>query len=155
GDVTPDPGDGNVISAADAAAGVPVSLVEMRIEPSVITVAPGTHLVLRVTNNGTMPHDLKLASGPQTPPLDPGQSAVRDAGPISGAVDGWCTVPGHRAMGMTMSIDVAATGTTADPGDGATAGGTAGATTPSGHDSMTEHSGPDAVSHDLAGTPPA
>lgn len=146
-----------VISAAEAAAGVDVSLVEMRIEPSTLVVEPGAHLVLKVTNNGTMQHDLYLATGQGTELLAPGQSAVLDAGVIDAAVDGWCTVPGHRQAGMTMTITVAGSETgTAGSGPGAT-----GANAPGGMDHMGSagSSGtagaPDAVSKDLAAAPPA
>jgi nitrite reductase (NO-forming) len=147
-----------VISAAEAAAGIDVSLVEMRIVPSHLVVEAGAKLVLNVTNNGTMRHDLALATGPATPVLDPGQTAVLDAGVISAAVQGWCTLPGHRAAGMTLSITVAAgvDGAAASGSESGMAGmdhpggmagmGGAGTLTPSGND---------AVSQNLAAEPPA
>ena len=95
---------------------VAVTLDDMRITPSRITVPAGTRLVLDVTNTDAIAHDLALASGPHTPLLAPGHSAVLDAGTITGPIDGWCTVPGHRAAGMTMTI--ALTGTAA-PSPGA------------------------------------
>lgn len=143
---------GDVITAAQAAAGIDISLVEMRIVPSHLVVEPGAKLVLRVKNNGTMRHDLHLETGPTTPVLDPGQSAVLDAGVITRSVNGWCTLPGHRAAGMTMSITVATdSGTSnhaADASDGM-----------AGMDHMgggsTEISPNDAISRDLSANPPA
>ena len=142
-------GGGTTISAAAASAGVAVSLVEMRIEPSVLTVEPGSHLILHVTNNGHMQHDLRLSSGVQTPMLNPGQEAVLDAGTITKALSGWCTVPGHRQAGMTMNIRLA----TASPGP--SAGGTdmAGMNMTGG--SNASPSPNDATSANLAAAPPA
>lgn len=149
-DATATAGSPDVITAAEAAAGVDVSLVEMRIVPSRLVVEPGAHLVLNVTNNGTMRHDLALGTGPATAVLDPGQTEVLDAGTITGPVDGWCTLPGHRAAGMTMSITVASDSGAAGPtaaGAGHTGmagmGGTVGAPSPK-----------DAVSQDLSADPP-
>ncbi len=86
---------------------VEVTLVGMRISPATIKASPGTRLVLRVTNRDAQQHDLRLATGQQTPMLGPGQTATLEVPPLTGPVDGWCTVPGHRAAGMTMRIEVA------------------------------------------------
>lgn len=128
---------GEVIDAATAAAGVAVSLVEFRILPATLLVEPGARLVLNVTNDGTMRHDLRLATGQQTPMLVPGEKATLDAGTITAAFEGWCTVPGHRQMGMVATIDVGQGGAAADPMT--TAMGTTGAA---------------AVSADLSAPPP-
>ena len=99
---------------------VKVTLAGMRIRPSVIEVPRGTRLVLEVTNTDAMRHDLTLDSGQRTPLLASGQSATIDVGAVGAAIAGWCTVPGHKAAGMTMSIVVAGTepGTSAaTPGD--------------------------------------
>ncbi len=146
------------IDSAAAAAGVAISLVEMRIEPSAITVPPGTHLVLKVTNNGIMRHDLRLADGKQTPMLDPGQSAVLDVGAVDASMNGWCTVPGHRQAGMTMRIDVGHSGpSTGSPPSGAasSAGAMAGMSGMAGMGGPGQPSSSDAVSSNLAAAPPA
>lgn len=136
----------DVITAEQAAAGIDVSLVEMKIIPSNLVVEPGAHLILNVTNNGTMRHDVVLDTGVGTKLLNPGESEVLDAGVIDAEVDGWCTVPGHRQAGMTMTITVADSGA-ADSGQ---AGGD--------HDMSGMDmggSGADAVSKDLMADPPA
>ncbi|GLW66247.1 hypothetical protein Arub01_44910 [Actinomadura rubrobrunea] len=92
---------------AAAAAGVrtvDVTLAGMRVRPSTIKAAPGTRLVLRVTNADAQYHDLRLATGQRTPMLRPGQSATLRLPPLDGTIEGWCTVAGHRAAGMTMRI---------------------------------------------------
>ncbi|MFA1538285.1 multicopper oxidase domain-containing protein [Actinomadura monticuli] len=83
---------------------VEVSLVDMRIRPGTIEAEPGTRLVLRVTNKDAMRHDLRLESGQATPMLGRGESATLTLPEVKDTIDGWCTVPGHRAAGMTMQI---------------------------------------------------
>lgn len=85
---------------------VDVVLRNMRIQPASIEVPTGTRLVLRVTNQESTLHDLRLDSGEHTPLLGPGQSAVLDVGAVTGERSGWCDVAGHRAAGMTMAIHV-------------------------------------------------
>ncbi|WP_240777904.1 cupredoxin domain-containing protein [Nonomuraea basaltis] len=83
---------------------VEVTLSGMSIRPAVIEAPAGTVLTLRVTNADAQRHDLRLATGERTPMLAPGQSATLKLQPLGAAVDGWCTVAGHRAAGMTMRI---------------------------------------------------
>ena len=144
-------GDIAGISADGSTTGVAISLVGMRIEPSTVTVKPGTHLMLRVTNDGTMRHDLRLSNGAHTPLLKPGQAAVLDAGVITKALDGWCTVPGHRAAGMTMRIalgDEQSAVASVPPATGA------GMADMPGMGSSTASASPDPASPNLTGEPP-
>ncbi|WP_338071295.1 multicopper oxidase domain-containing protein, partial [Actinomadura bangladeshensis] len=90
--------------AASGTRVVEVTLANMRISPGTIQAAPGTRLVLKVTNKDAMRHDLRLESGQATPMLDKGESATLTVPSVKGTIDGWCTVPGHRAAGMTMQI---------------------------------------------------
>jgi nitrite reductase (NO-forming) len=100
---------------ATGARTVEVTLSGMSIRPSVIEAAPGTVLTLRVTNTDAQRHDLRLATGERTPMLGIGQSATLTLRPLGEAVDGWCTVAGHRAAGMTMRVVPA--GAPAPPAD--------------------------------------
>jgi nitrite reductase (NO-forming) len=143
------------VDAAAATTGVAISLVEMRIEPKVLTVAPGSHLILRVTNNGTMEHDLRLSNGAHTKILSPGETTAFDAGTITKPLTGWCTLPGHRQAGMTMTILLGSNLSTAGsesagPSPSDSMGGMSGM----GDMTSAPPSGPDAVSIDLAATPP-
>ncbi|MBG0823177.1 multicopper oxidase domain-containing protein [Planomonospora sp. ID91781] len=113
--VTGDPGSGPAVTATGAKT-VEVTLSGMRVRPAVIEAAPGTVLTLRVTNTDAQRHDLRLASGERTPMLAAGQSAVLTLAPLGGQVEGWCTVAGHRAAGMTMRI--VPVGALAGPGAG-------------------------------------
>ncbi len=83
-----------------------ITLGDIFVEPSSITVPAGTDLTLTVTNDGAMPHDLALADGPGTPMLDPGESTEVNFGVMSESTEAWCTVPGHREGGMVLEIIV-------------------------------------------------
>ncbi|WP_243714339.1 multicopper oxidase domain-containing protein [Actinomadura bangladeshensis] len=93
--------------AASGTRVVEVTLANMRIRPGTIEAPPGTRLVLKVTNKDAMRHDLRLESGQATPMLGQGESATLTVPSVKGTVEGWCTVPGHRAAGMTMQIKTA------------------------------------------------
>lgn len=113
---------------------VEVEAQDMRFEPSSVEVAPGDRLVLVVTNVDDVVHDLVLDSGVTSGRLAPGATARVDVGVVGRAMAAWCSVAGHRQMGMTF--DVAVTG------DGALAGGGAG-----------EDAAGDAAGGDAAGSP--
>ncbi len=104
--------------AGSGARTVAVTLSGMRIRPGTIDAAPGVRLVLQVTNRDAQRHDLHLATGQTTPMLDPGQSATLRLPPLTGPIEGWCTVPGHRAAGMVMHIRVSGHGAGGDMGSG-------------------------------------
>jgi nitrite reductase (NO-forming) len=101
--------------AASGTRTVAVSLHDMRITPSRIEVPRGTALRLKVTNRDAQRHDLRIEDGPATSLLSDGQSRTLDLGTLTGDRAGWCTVPGHRAAGMTLAI-VATGGTRASAG---------------------------------------
>jgi nitrite reductase (NO-forming) len=85
---------------------VQVRAVGMRFEPDVIDVPAGDRLVVVLTNAGDQPHDLVLATGARTDRIDPGERAELDAGVVVADVDGWCSVVGHRQMGMELRVRV-------------------------------------------------
>ncbi len=115
---------------------VDVTLVGMSVVPSTIEAPAGTRLILRVTNKDAQRHDLRLATGQQTPMLRAGQSATLTLPELTGPVDGWCTVAGHRAAGMTLRINVTGASSpqaTQDPATGHD---------PAAHSSGMSHGGP-------------
>jgi nitrite reductase (NO-forming) len=93
---------------------------DMRFDPGTITVPAGTHLVIELRNadDGDV-HDLVLETGADTGRIAPGGSATLDVGVVGRDLDGWCSVLGHRQMGMVLSIDVTggAGGDAGDAGD--------------------------------------
>ena len=112
-----------VVVPAGGTQTVAVSLAGMAITPAVIDVTKGTRLVLKVTNSDAMRHDLVLATGQRTALLTGGESATLTVGVVNAEIAGWCSVPGHRVAGMTLSIVVTGTGNAASsatkaPGSG-------------------------------------
>lgn len=116
-------------AAADGAATgrtttVDVEAHEMRFVPDRVEVPAGDRLVLRVTNVDAGVHDLVLDGGATSGRLAPGQTATVDVGVVGADLAGWCSVAGHRLMGMTL--DVVAVGAPATPAAAATDDATAG-----------------------------
>jgi nitrite reductase (NO-forming) len=83
-------------------------------------VPAGNRLVIELKNtDGTSVHDLVLDSGADSGRLAPGQSTVLDVGVIGRDIGGWCSVVGHRQMGMVFRIHVTGLPTSEhDPGEG-------------------------------------
>lgn len=103
--------DGRGAGAVAAGTGtttIEVALGDMRIQPGTLTVAAGTHVVLRVTNHDSQAHDLRTSIGRRTPMLAPHRTADLDLGVVNKPLQAWCTVPGHRPSGMRMDIKVGA-----------------------------------------------
>lgn len=93
---------------------VEVSAADMRFTPGRITVPAGDRLVVVLTNRDDADsHDLVIGSA-RTSRLAPGASAELDAGVIGASTQGWCSVAGHRQMGMVL--DIAVEGAAAAPG---------------------------------------
>ena len=100
-------------SGATAAAGVPpsgrtttvaVQIRGMRFVPDVVEVPAGDRLVVVLANTGDQRHDLVLETGARTPRLAPGERAELDAGVVGRDLHGWCSVAGHRQMGMVLQV---------------------------------------------------
>ncbi|WP_067599404.1 multicopper oxidase domain-containing protein [Nocardiopsis listeri] len=96
--------EGPVLAPTGRTETVEVALGDMVIEPGTITVDPGDALVLEVTNEDAQPHDLRMENGTRTPVLAPGESATLEVGVVEGPLQGWCSVMGHRASGMEMTV---------------------------------------------------
>ena len=115
---------------------VQVEAADMRFTPNRIEVPAGTRLVIEITNtDASQVHDLVFANGIAGGRLAPGESETIDVGVITADLEGWCSILGHRQMGMTLQI--VATGATAGA-EGSDAG---------------DHTAHDTGSHDMSGTP--
>ncbi len=117
---------------------VEVRIDGMRYLPDTIEVPAGDRLVITLRNTGSDRHDLVLANGARTARIAPGETAVLDAGVIGGDLDGWCSVAGHRQMGMTLKVKAVGAAPDAPPDHQDT-------------ESITS----DAVARSLAASPPA
>ena len=112
---------------------VEVEAVGMRFVPDTVVVPAGDRLEITFTNrDDTTVHDLYLAGGADSGRVEPGDTVTFDAGVIGRSLEGWCTIAGHKAMGMTFTVQVdggepgagGGSGTGGDTGDHATHGGT-------------------------------
>src|SRR5699024_7943215 len=84
---------------------IAVSMADMRFSPDVLEVPAGDTLVIELRNDDPSDvHDLVLADGTTSGRLSPGQSATVESGVITQDLEGWCSIVGHRAMGMTLRV---------------------------------------------------
>ncbi len=109
---------------------------DMRFEPAAVSVEAGDTLVLVLTNADDVAHDLVLDSGASSGRVGPGGTGRLEVDVVGRALDGWCSVAGHRQMGMTFRVDVA--GTARDDGSAPAGHG-------AGHDTGGTGSGPSAA----------
>lgn len=78
----------------------------MHFIPDHVEVDRGDRLIITVTNaDPTTVHDLRIGDS-QTPRIAPGSQAELVIETVSASVEGWCTVVGHRQMGMTFTVTV-------------------------------------------------
>lgn len=99
-------GDVAPVAASGRTTTVEVEAQDMRFVPGRVEVPAGDRLVIRVTNADAAVHDLVLANGATSGRLGPGESAEVDAGVVGADLAGWCSVAGHRLMGMTLDVVV-------------------------------------------------
>src|SRR5690606_28645816 len=79
----------------------------MRFHPGSVEVPAGDLLVIEVTNTDDVEvHDLVLDTGQATGRLKPGESPTLDVGVVGRDLDGWCSIVGHRQMGMVLDVQV-------------------------------------------------
>lgn len=77
---------------------------DMSFVPNVVSANVGDRVVLHINNTDAQVHDLRLSTGAHTGRMAPGAAATLEIPVLPGTVEGWCTIAGHRQMGMTMSI---------------------------------------------------
>lgn len=78
---------------------------DIRFDPAEIQVPVGDRLVITLVNDDPANvHDLVFANGATSGRVNPGETAEVDAGIITEALEGWCSVIGHRSMGMTVAV---------------------------------------------------
>lgn len=84
---------------------VRVEAAHMKFLPNVIDVPTGNRLVVELVNVDDMVHDLVFVNGANSGRLMPGESATVDVGIIDRQLDGWCSIVGHRQLGMTLTVN--------------------------------------------------
>jgi uncharacterized cupredoxin-like copper-binding protein len=119
-------GDGDSAAGGDAS----VALSEFALTPAAVTVPAGGSL--KVTNDGTMPHNLSIeGTDLKTADLAGGESETLDLSALEpGEYPIICAIPGHSDAGMTGTLTIGEDGAAASGdrtgGAGATGGGHAG-----------------------------
>ncbi|MEO6997864.1 MAG: cupredoxin domain-containing protein, partial [Terracoccus sp.] len=84
---------------------VAVEADHMRFTPARIEVPAGNRLVITLHNaDPDTVHDLVLDTGADSGRLDPGARASVDVGVVGRDLQGWCSVVGHRQMGMVFEV---------------------------------------------------
>jgi nitrite reductase (NO-forming) len=84
---------------------VSVVASHMRFVPAFVDVPTGNRLVLIVTNKDAEVHDLALETGQSTSLLTRGTTARLDVGIVGRSLKGWCTIVGHRQLGMVFTVN--------------------------------------------------
>lgn len=83
---------------------VTVRVEGMSFTPSSVDVPAGDRLRVTLVNTGDQRHDLVFGNGAATGVLAPGAEGTVDVGLVGGDLDGWCSLPGHRQMGMVLRV---------------------------------------------------
>ncbi|OFE17101.1 copper oxidase [Humibacillus sp. DSM 29435] len=125
---------------------VAVTADNMRFTPARVEVPAGNRLVIMLHNaDPETVHDLVLDTGADSGRLDPGARASLDVGVVGRDLQGWCSVVGHRQMGMVFEVVAV----------GAPAGNEAGHAAADAAPAMGSHAGaqPDGVTPETAGAP--
>lgn len=118
-------GSTSTVAPSGTTVEVTVEARDMRFVPDHVEVGRGDEVVITVINTDpTTPHDLRIGDQ-QTGRIAPGDRGTLALGPVAGSIEGWCTVVGHRAMGMvfTVIVDDAPVPAGDDPTTGTDAGG--------------------------------
>jgi uncharacterized cupredoxin-like copper-binding protein len=103
------PSASTTTKAPAAPKSVPVAESEFKIDLPSTTLTAGTY-TFDLTNKGRVGHDL-VFDGPgvdneKTPVIGPGKSAKLTVDLKSGTYDVYCSVPGHKAAGMDVTVKV-------------------------------------------------
>lgn len=88
---------GNTVNAT-------ISVEGLRFVPDTVDVTPGDRLVITLDNTADQVHDLVLATGQTTGRVAARAKGTLDAGVVTGPVEGWCSIAGHRAQGMVFHV---------------------------------------------------
>ena len=95
------------VTATGETTTVRVEARDMRYFPDTVEVPAGDRLVVKLVNTDEEDtHDLMLDSGARSDRIAPGDTATLDVGVVGRDLDGWCSVLGHRQMGMVLDVRV-------------------------------------------------
>ncbi len=83
-----------------------VTIEDMRFVPDLIEVPAGDTLEIRLANHDDRDHDLVLDSGQRTARLATGSTETLSVGVVTDPIEGWCSIAGHRWLGMALKVAV-------------------------------------------------
>ncbi|MDJ0322299.1 multicopper oxidase domain-containing protein [Cryobacterium sp. PH31-AA6] len=115
---------------------VDVVMKDTRFTPDSVTVPVGDTLVINLSNEDDMVHNLVLENGVLSGSVVPGASTTVDVGVVGADIAGWCSIAGHKLLGMVFDVVVerTAAGTSSESSD---------------HGGMTEPPGGPSAAEDL------
>ncbi|TFC01734.1 multicopper oxidase domain-containing protein [Cryobacterium mannosilyticum] len=105
--------DPAAVGLAGAAASVPatghtttvdVVMKNTRFTPDTVRVPVGDTLVLHLSNADQMVHNLVFENGVVSGSVAPGAATTIDVGVIGADIDGWCSIAGHKLLGMVLDV---------------------------------------------------
>ncbi|MDO4613022.1 MAG: multicopper oxidase domain-containing protein [Actinomycetaceae bacterium] len=83
-----------------------ITVEGMSFSPEKVSVPAGDRLVINVRNNSPLAHDLTGPKGETTGLLAPGDEGTVDFGVVTESFEAYCSVAGHKQMGMVLPITV-------------------------------------------------
>lgn len=98
-------------SSSSAASGTPLKVVEedYSITPSKSSLPPGAY-TFQINNEGKTAHNLTVAgpgvSAAASPEIAPGQSGQLTVTLMKGSYELWCSIDGHKDLGMDIHLAV-------------------------------------------------
>ena len=88
---------------------------EMRFRPETLEAPAGSRVILHLHNaDPHTVHDLVLANGASSGRVEPGGTAEVDVGVLRKDLEGWCSIIGHRALGMVLHLKAIGAADSAD-----------------------------------------
>ncbi|MDO4899487.1 multicopper oxidase domain-containing protein [Actinomyces sp.] len=98
----------NGVAVTGRTTAVTVQVEGMRFVPDTVDVPVGNRLVLTLNNTGDQVHDLVVqrddGATVSTGRVAAGAAGDLDVGVVSGPLEGWCSIAGHRAQGMVLHV---------------------------------------------------
>lgn len=105
------PSSSSSSSSSSAASGTPLKVVEedYSITPSKSSLPPGAY-TFQINNEGKTAHNLTVAgpgvSAAASPEIAPGQSGQLTVTLMKGSYELWCSIDGHKDLGMDIHLTV-------------------------------------------------
>ncbi|MDJ0338713.1 multicopper oxidase domain-containing protein [Cryobacterium sp. PH31-O1] len=84
---------------------IDITMIDTRFSPDNIDVPVGDTLVITLTNADTMLHDLVFDNGVDSGSVEPHATTIVDVGIIDADLGGWCSLGGHRLLGMLLTVN--------------------------------------------------